>query len=164
MCVGIWWSFRRSSIRRETGGGTCLLRAQAEFIAIFDADFLPEPDFLKRTIPYFQDKRVGFVQGRWTYLNADESLFCRFAKSDPRARDAIGRFVRGCVGELAALVGCISAALRLRPGCISAASRPQVSGDLPQCAHQVRAVRALLNGQLLQLQRHGWRVAQAMHQ
>ena len=50
----------------------------AEFIAIFDADFLPEPDFLLRAIPPFQDKNVGFVQGRWTYLNADESLFCRY--------------------------------------------------------------------------------------
>eukprot|EP00965_Chrysotila_dentata_P106247 3508549-Pleurochrysis_carterae.AAC.1 len=38
---------------------------KGEFIAIFDADFLPEPDFLLRTIPYFQDKNVGFVQGRW---------------------------------------------------------------------------------------------------
>jgi len=50
----------------------------SEFIAIFDADFLPEKDFLLRTIPVFQDKEVGFVQGRWTYLNADESLFCRY--------------------------------------------------------------------------------------
>ena len=31
-----------------------------------------------RAIPPFQDKNVGFVQGRWTYLNADESLFCRY--------------------------------------------------------------------------------------
>ena len=52
---------------------------EAEFIAIFDADFLPLPDFLLRTIPVFQDKNVGFVQGRWTYENADESLFCRHA-------------------------------------------------------------------------------------
>ena len=51
---------------------------QAEFIAIFDADFLPLPDFLLRCIPVFQDKNVGFVQGRWTYENADESLFCRY--------------------------------------------------------------------------------------
>jgi cellulose synthase/poly-beta-1,6-N-acetylglucosamine synthase-like glycosyltransferase len=49
----------------------------ADLIAIFDADFLPKPDFLLKTTPYFQNKNVGFVQGRWTYLNADESLFCR---------------------------------------------------------------------------------------
>ena len=56
---------------------------RAEFIAIFDADFLPEPGFLLRAIPFFQDKNVGFVQGRWTYLNADESLFCRQAGALP---------------------------------------------------------------------------------
>ena len=72
----------------------------AEFIAIFDADFLPEPDFLQRAIPYFQDKNVGFVQGRWTYLNPDESLFCRYQeiclnahiKCEQYARFATGNF------------------------------------------------------------------------
>lgn len=49
-----------------------------DFIGIFDADFLPVKDFLMRAIPVFQDKNVGFVQGRWTYVNADESLFCRY--------------------------------------------------------------------------------------
>jgi cellulose synthase/poly-beta-1,6-N-acetylglucosamine synthase-like glycosyltransferase len=49
-----------------------------EFIAIFDADFVPEPDFLRRTIPHFYpDARVGVVQTRWGHLNADESLLTR---------------------------------------------------------------------------------------
>ncbi len=48
--------------------------AQGEFVAIFDADFLPAPDFLRRTIPYFQDPLLGMVQTRWTYLNSDYSL------------------------------------------------------------------------------------------
>ncbi|HUK53999.1 MAG TPA: cellulose synthase family protein [Candidatus Binatia bacterium] len=43
--------------------------AQGEFIAIFDADFQPNPDFLRRTIPYFQNPRVGMIQTRWTYVN-----------------------------------------------------------------------------------------------
>jgi cellulose synthase/poly-beta-1,6-N-acetylglucosamine synthase-like glycosyltransferase len=51
-----------------------LKTAKGEFITIFDADFLPEPDFLRRTIPYFQDDRIGMVQARWTYLNHDYSL------------------------------------------------------------------------------------------
>jgi cellulose synthase/poly-beta-1,6-N-acetylglucosamine synthase-like glycosyltransferase len=51
-----------------------LKTARGEFIAIFDADFLPGPDFLRRTIPYFQDPRLGMVQTRWTYLNRDYSL------------------------------------------------------------------------------------------
>jgi cellulose synthase/poly-beta-1,6-N-acetylglucosamine synthase-like glycosyltransferase len=43
--------------------------AQGEFVAIFDADFLPSPDFLRLTLPYFTDPKIGMVQGRWTYLN-----------------------------------------------------------------------------------------------
>ncbi len=52
-------------------------RARGEFIAIFDADFLPEPDFLRRTVPYFQDERVGVVQTRWEHLNENYSLITR---------------------------------------------------------------------------------------
>jgi cellulose synthase/poly-beta-1,6-N-acetylglucosamine synthase-like glycosyltransferase len=51
-----------------------LKSAHGEFICIFDADFLPEPDFLRRTIPYFQNPAIGMVQTRWTYLNRDYSL------------------------------------------------------------------------------------------
>lgn len=47
---------------------------EGEFIAIFDADFLPEPDFLKKTIPYFIDEKVGVVQTRWAHLNKDYSI------------------------------------------------------------------------------------------
>ncbi len=43
--------------------------ATGEFIAIFDADFQPNPDFLRRTIPYFQEEKIGMVQARWTYMN-----------------------------------------------------------------------------------------------
>jgi cellulose synthase/poly-beta-1,6-N-acetylglucosamine synthase-like glycosyltransferase len=51
-----------------------LKTSRGEFVAIFDADFIPEADFLRRTIPYFQDKGIGMVQTRWTYLNRDYSL------------------------------------------------------------------------------------------
>jgi cellulose synthase/poly-beta-1,6-N-acetylglucosamine synthase-like glycosyltransferase len=55
-----------------------LRTAQGTFVAIFDADFLPEADFLRRTIPYFMDphggEKIGMVQARWTYLNSDYSL------------------------------------------------------------------------------------------
>ncbi|MGO9640625.1 MAG: cellulose synthase family protein [Candidatus Acidiferrales bacterium] len=43
--------------------------SQAEFVAIFDADFIPSPDFLRRTVPYFTDRKIAMVQTRWTYLN-----------------------------------------------------------------------------------------------
>ena len=54
-----------------------------------------------RTIPVFQDKNVGFVQGRWTYENADESLFCRYQeiclnahiKCEQYARFSTGNFL-----------------------------------------------------------------------
>ena len=50
---------------------------KGEFLAIFDADFLPEKDFLKKTIPYFADEKVGVVQTRWTHINEDYSLLTK---------------------------------------------------------------------------------------
>lgn len=51
--------------------------ARGEFIAIFDADFLPRPDFLLRTIPAFDAPDIGVVQTRWGHLNQDYSLLTR---------------------------------------------------------------------------------------
>lgn len=52
--------------------------AKGEFIAIFDADFVPNPDFLQRIIPHFQGRpRLGLVQTRWGHINADYSHFTR---------------------------------------------------------------------------------------
>lgn len=48
--------------------------ARGEFIAIFDADFMPEHDFLRRTLPYFNKPDTGVVQTRWTHLNQSYSL------------------------------------------------------------------------------------------
>lgn len=50
----------------------------AEFFAIFDADFLPEPDFLEKLMPHFADARVGVVQARWEFSNRRASLLTRF--------------------------------------------------------------------------------------
>jgi len=47
--------------------------AKGEFLAVFDADFLPEPDFLERTIHHFADPGVGMVQARWDHINRDFS-------------------------------------------------------------------------------------------
>ena len=49
--------------------------AKGEFIAIFDADFIPPPDFLHATIPWFNDLGVGMVQTRWDFCHADHSWF-----------------------------------------------------------------------------------------
>jgi cellulose synthase/poly-beta-1,6-N-acetylglucosamine synthase-like glycosyltransferase len=51
-----------------------LQTATGEFIAVFDADFQPEPDFLRRTIPHFMDHpRLGMIQTRWGHLNSEET-------------------------------------------------------------------------------------------
>ena len=51
--------------------------ARGEFIAIFDADFLPAPDFLRKTVPHFANPSVGVVQTRWGHINQDYSLLTR---------------------------------------------------------------------------------------
>ena len=48
-----------------------LKSATGEFVAVFDADFIPPVDFLTRTIHHFADPKVGVVQTRWSYLNRD---------------------------------------------------------------------------------------------
>lgn len=48
--------------------------SKGEFVAIFDADFIPHADFLKKTIPYFRDPKIGVVQTRWEHMNKDYSL------------------------------------------------------------------------------------------
>jgi cellulose synthase/poly-beta-1,6-N-acetylglucosamine synthase-like glycosyltransferase len=51
--------------------------ARGEFVAIFDADFIPSPDFLLRTVPYFKDQKVALVQARWGHVNGDYSLLTK---------------------------------------------------------------------------------------
>jgi len=54
-----------------------LRQARGEFIAIFDADFVPSPDTLRRTIPHLADPAVGMVQMRWDHINRDSSMLTR---------------------------------------------------------------------------------------
>ncbi|MHC4985220.1 MAG: glycosyltransferase [Planctomycetota bacterium] len=54
-----------------------LKTAKGEFVAIFDADFLPDPGFLKRAIHYFTDDSVAVVQTRWEHLNREDSLLTK---------------------------------------------------------------------------------------
>lgn len=75
---------------------------KGEFIAIFDADFRPLPDFLLKTIPYFQDEKVGIVQGRWGHLNKRYSMLTNaqsifldmFFIIEQKARALAGFFLR----------------------------------------------------------------------
>jgi len=50
----------------------------AEFFAVFDADFRPEPDFLEKLLPHFADPKVAVVQARWEFSNRRSSLLTRF--------------------------------------------------------------------------------------
>jgi len=50
-----------------------LASATGELVAIFDADFIPPADFLRRTVPYFQDPKLAMAQTRWSYINRDYS-------------------------------------------------------------------------------------------
>lgn len=52
-----------------------LATAKGELVAIFDADFVPQADFLRQVVGHFQDSRVGMVQTRWGHMNRDHSLF-----------------------------------------------------------------------------------------
>jgi cellulose synthase/poly-beta-1,6-N-acetylglucosamine synthase-like glycosyltransferase len=54
-----------------------LRTAKGEFVAIFDVDFVPEPDFLQKSIHYFTDPKVGMVQGRWEHLNREYSFLTK---------------------------------------------------------------------------------------
>mgnify|MGYP001563951451 FL=1 len=54
-----------------------LKTAKGEYIAVFDADFVPQTDVLQKTIHFFSDKSVGMVQTRWSFLNNKYSLLTR---------------------------------------------------------------------------------------
>ena len=72
--------------------------AKGEFIAIFDADFLPKSDWLKRTIPYFKDEQIGVVQTRWGHINRDYSVLTRvqaFALDAHFTLEQVGRNTKG---------------------------------------------------------------------
>ena len=51
--------------------------AKGEFVAIFDADFVPYPDFLRKTIPHFTDDGIGVVQARWEHINENYSILTK---------------------------------------------------------------------------------------
>jgi cellulose synthase/poly-beta-1,6-N-acetylglucosamine synthase-like glycosyltransferase len=78
-----------------------LEQTDAELVAVFDADFMPGPDFLERTVGHFADPRVGFVQARWTFVDRNDSLVSRAAALmldvhfgvEQRGRAALGCFV-----------------------------------------------------------------------
>ena len=75
-----------------------LVIAKGEYIAIFDADFLPQTDWLKRTIPFFKDEAVGVVQTRWGHINRNYSILTKiqaFALDAHFTLEQVGRSSKG---------------------------------------------------------------------
>jgi len=72
--------------------------ATGEFIVVFDADFLPESDWLYKTIPYFKNNKIGVVQARWGHINRDYSLLTKiqaFALDAHFTLEQVGRNSEG---------------------------------------------------------------------
>ncbi len=72
--------------------------AKGEYIAIFDADFLPKKDWLKCTIPHFKDPKIGVVQTRWGHINRDYSVLTKiqaFALDAHFTLEQVGRNSKG---------------------------------------------------------------------
>ncbi len=72
--------------------------AKGEFIAIFDADFLPQKNWLYRTIPYFKNSEIGVVQTRWGHINRNYSLLTKvqaFALDAHFTLEQVGRNSKG---------------------------------------------------------------------
>mgnify|MGYP000577559415 CR=1 FL=1 len=75
-----------------------LKSAKGEFIAIFDADFLPSPNWLRKTVPYFKNPNIGVVQTRWGHINRNYSLLTRiqaFALDAHFTLEQVGRSSKG---------------------------------------------------------------------
>ncbi len=73
--------------------------AKGDFIAIFDADFVPSPDFLKNTLAYFTNDQVGVVQTRWGHLNKNYSLLTKLQAFGLDAHFSIEQTARNHAGS-----------------------------------------------------------------
>ncbi|WP_281541378.1 cellulose synthase family protein [Maribacter aestuarii] len=72
--------------------------AKGDFIAIFDADFMPSSDWLKKTVIYFKDEEIGVVQTRWGHINREYSTLTRiqaFALDAHFTLEQVGRNTKG---------------------------------------------------------------------
>jgi len=72
--------------------------ARGELVCIFDADFVPAPDFLRRLVPWFADPGLGMVQARWGHLNREDSLATRVQAMLLDGHFAIEHFARNRTG------------------------------------------------------------------
>ncbi len=76
-----------------------LNQCQSEYLAVFDADFVPQPDFLKKTIPHLMQPGIGMVQTRWGHINRNYSLLTRLQAIFLDAHFLIEHFARNRSGR-----------------------------------------------------------------
>lgn len=74
--------------------------AKGEFIAIFDADFVPNQDFLQKTIPFFNEPGIAFVQSKWGFLNQKYSILTRLQSIMLNSHFGVDQFARSRVGYI----------------------------------------------------------------
>jgi cellulose synthase/poly-beta-1,6-N-acetylglucosamine synthase-like glycosyltransferase len=72
--------------------------AKGDYVAIFDADFLPRPDYLRRAMAHFTDPGIGVVQARWEHINKHYSLFTEAQAFHLDAHFTIEQFSRDVGG------------------------------------------------------------------
>lgn len=73
--------------------------AKGEFLVIFDSDFIPDENFLMKTLAYFQDPEVGVVQTRWGHINKDYSLITQLQAFGLDAHFSIEQSARNSAGS-----------------------------------------------------------------
>ena len=77
----------------------------AQFIAVFDADFVPGPDFLRRALAHFSDAGVGCVQGRWAHLNREQNWLTRAQAIGLDAHFRVVQFTRAATASFCNFMG-----------------------------------------------------------
>ena len=95
---GIWIEQVRRAGRSGFKAGALahgMAQAHGEFIAIFDADFIPGADFLRQTLPHFHTRDVAFIQTRWGHVNRDYSFLTYLQSLAIDAHFMVEQYARG---------------------------------------------------------------------
>ena len=74
-------------------------QVESEFIAIFDADFIPDADWLQKTMPYFENENIGVVQTRWGHINKSYSILTELQAFGLNGHFAIEQGGRNAAGH-----------------------------------------------------------------
>jgi cellulose synthase/poly-beta-1,6-N-acetylglucosamine synthase-like glycosyltransferase len=79
--------------------------ASGDYLAVFDADFIPQPDWLKKAVPFFQEEKVAFVQTRWGHFNVHYNFITRLISMALDAHFVIEQTARAGSGLLMSFNG-----------------------------------------------------------